>query len=147
MEGKIKKEISSNTANDGSYDWVIPAIQSLGSDYRIRVQSKSNSLYRDNSDANFDIVKPGPTIVPPSNVQLYTQGKKIMRGTEPFTIRSIHITGTRFFKKGTSKSASNPDEAWFTEDTVKELKGYGVNTLMGSHIDLSVITNENGIIK
>ncbi len=35
--------ITSSTPNDGSYDWAIPANTTLGSDYRVRITSLSNT--------------------------------------------------------------------------------------------------------
>lgn len=53
--GAFNKLISSSTPNDGSYNWAIPKLQTVGKDYRIRITSTSNAIYKDISNANFII--------------------------------------------------------------------------------------------
>jgi hypothetical protein len=43
------------TGGNGSFNWTIPANKTLGTDYRIRIYSISNSAYNDTSNANFSI--------------------------------------------------------------------------------------------
>lgn len=47
--------ISSSTANDGEFAWSIPSNQTLGSDYKIKVTSLSNTSKTDTSTSNFSI--------------------------------------------------------------------------------------------
>lgn len=47
--------IISSTINNKSYTWAIPLNQTLGTDYKIRITSTSNSSYTDTSDYNFSI--------------------------------------------------------------------------------------------
>ncbi|PWB54253.1 MAG: hypothetical protein C3F06_05165 [Candidatus Methanoperedenaceae archaeon] len=51
----VVEVVTSNTPNDGSYDWIVPSNRTAGNDYKIRVTSKSNSAYRDTSNKNFTI--------------------------------------------------------------------------------------------
>ena len=53
--GKIDKVILSSAPNTGSYNWKIPATQKVGTDYKIRITSTSNSAYKDASNNNFRI--------------------------------------------------------------------------------------------
>jgi Tol biopolymer transport system component len=53
--GVLNRLISSSTPNDGSFSWLIPSTQTLGSDYKIRVTSTSNSVYKDTSNNYFRI--------------------------------------------------------------------------------------------
>ncbi len=56
MKGSVvNRVISSSTPNDGSYSWTIPATQTAGNDYRIRITSTSNSAYTDTSNSYFII--------------------------------------------------------------------------------------------
>lgn len=59
--GLLNQVISSSTPNDGSYDWAIPTTQVLGSDYKIKITSTSNSAYTDTSDNNF-IINSGSSV-------------------------------------------------------------------------------------
>lgn len=53
--GTVNKVISSYTRNDGSYSWIVPHTQIVGTDYKVRITSKSNSAYKDDSDKSFSI--------------------------------------------------------------------------------------------
>jgi len=48
--GYLHTTIKSYEQNDGSYDWTIPGSTSLGSDYKIKVQSRDYSSVNDMSD-------------------------------------------------------------------------------------------------
>ena len=50
--------IVSNTANDGSHAWSIPAGQASGTDYKIRITSIETPGTSDSSDQNFTIISP-----------------------------------------------------------------------------------------
>lgn len=53
--GVLNRVISSSTANDGSYSWTIPSTQTYGTDYKVRITSTTNSIYKDVSNNNFKI--------------------------------------------------------------------------------------------
>jgi len=51
----VNRIISASTANDGSYIWLIPAGQTLGSNYRVRITSIESPATGDQSFADFAI--------------------------------------------------------------------------------------------
>ena len=53
--GVPNRVIISSTPNDRSHPWLVPATQTLGSDYKIRITSTSNLAYTDMSNDNFNI--------------------------------------------------------------------------------------------
>jgi len=53
--GLFNRTILASTLNDKSQSWTIPATQTPGTDYRIRVTSTTNTAYNDTSDGNFNI--------------------------------------------------------------------------------------------
>jgi hypothetical protein len=53
--GVLKSVISSMTPNDGAHSWNIPTSQPIGTDYKIKITSTSDSKYYDWSDNNFKI--------------------------------------------------------------------------------------------
>ncbi|NJD52305.1 MAG: hypothetical protein FIB07_05490 [Candidatus Methanoperedens sp.] len=53
--GVLNRVITAGTLNDGSHPWLIPTIQKLGSDYKIRITSTSYSVYTNSSKSNFSI--------------------------------------------------------------------------------------------
>ncbi|HWR98272.1 MAG TPA: PKD domain-containing protein, partial [Candidatus Methanoperedens sp.] len=59
--GALNRTISSSTSigssGSGSFSWKVPTNQTLGSDFKIRVTSTTQSAYTDSSNANFTIVK------------------------------------------------------------------------------------------
>ena len=54
--GKLNRVIISATLNDGSHPWLIPATQTLGTDYKVKITSMSNLSYTDMSNSNFSII-------------------------------------------------------------------------------------------
>jgi hypothetical protein len=53
--GYVVKIISSNTSNNGSYSWTVSPRQMTANDYKIRITSRSNSIYKDMSNNTFII--------------------------------------------------------------------------------------------
>lgn len=51
----VNRVISSGTPNDGSHNWYVPSTQAYGTDYKIRITSTYNSIYKDVSNNNFKI--------------------------------------------------------------------------------------------
>jgi YD repeat-containing protein len=76
--GVVNSTISASTpiGGDGwgSYSWAIPAGQTTGTDYRIRVTSTSNSAYVDTSDTDFAVVPPNITVSVPNNYEYWSAG-------------------------------------------------------------------------
>jgi hypothetical protein len=54
--GVLNRVISASTANDRSYSWTILSTQTIGSDYKIRITSTTNTSITDSRDANFTVV-------------------------------------------------------------------------------------------
>lgn len=71
---KLSRTISSSTSNDGSYSWHIPLSQVSDNNYKVKITSKSNSLYTDISDNNFTIRNPSITVVSPNGGENWTRG-------------------------------------------------------------------------
>jgi len=97
--GMLNSVISSSTPNDGSYIWTIPPGQTLGSDYKVRITSTSNSLYWDASDSNFIVSAPVNLLKNPGFEEVYNSmpkyWNKYQTGTKAiFTYPEIGRTGT-----------------------------------------------------
>ena len=58
VNNSFNSNITTNTANDGSYYWNIPSSVSQGSNYKIKITSTSNSTVYDYSDGTFTILNP-----------------------------------------------------------------------------------------
>ncbi len=53
--GTLHHVITSSTPNDGTYTWMIPNNQQTGNNYKVKIQSTSNSIYWDQSDKYYTI--------------------------------------------------------------------------------------------
>jgi hypothetical protein len=53
--GLVNELIASSTLNDGSFSWNISSTHALGSDYKISIESTTNSTYKDVSNKKFII--------------------------------------------------------------------------------------------
>ncbi len=53
--GVLNSVISTITPNDGVYSWYIPSFQPIGTDYKIKITSTSDTKYNDWSNNNFRI--------------------------------------------------------------------------------------------
>ncbi len=53
--GVYKQTISLSTLNDGYHPWRVPSLQTIGTDYKVKITSTSNSKYTDMSNNNFRI--------------------------------------------------------------------------------------------
>ena len=71
--GSVVKTISSSTANDGSYSWVIPTTQTTGSDYKIKITSTSTTV-TDSSNNNFAITAVTLTVTSPNGGESWIRG-------------------------------------------------------------------------
>jgi Tol biopolymer transport system component len=71
----INASMSIGSAGSGSYSWIVPYNQVVGTDYKIRITSTTNAVYTDTSDANFTISAGAPvTVVIPNGGQNWKQG-------------------------------------------------------------------------
>ena len=66
--------IIASTLNDGSHPWLIPATQTLGDDYKIKITSTINASVNDTSDNNFSIVPPKITVTSPNGGENWIRG-------------------------------------------------------------------------
>jgi DNA-binding beta-propeller fold protein YncE len=74
----IVSSASKGTNFIGLYNWTIPATQEAGSDYRVRITSKTDGTVYDESDADFSITAPTITVTGPNGGESYNVGEQIM---------------------------------------------------------------------
>jgi len=76
--GVVNRTITSfapkGSGGTGSRNWTIPANQTPGTDYRIRITSATNGAYTDTSDSDFTIAAPTITVVSPNDGETLTAG-------------------------------------------------------------------------
>jgi 5-hydroxyisourate hydrolase-like protein (transthyretin family) len=72
--GVLNQVISSSTQNDGYFGaWSISSTQTLGTDYKIRITSTSNSAITDSSNSNFAITAGALTVTAPNGGQTWAR--------------------------------------------------------------------------
>jgi len=73
--GALNRTINHSTSNDGSYIWLVPLKQDVGSDCRIKITSTVNSSYYDFSDDDFSIIEPPRiTVISPNGGESWRRG-------------------------------------------------------------------------
>ena len=76
--GVLNRTLVSSTSiglgGSGQYSWAIPASQTEGSGYSVKVTSTLSSTYTDTSDAGFSIVNTGLTLTAPNGGEVWAPG-------------------------------------------------------------------------
>ncbi len=70
----ITSSTSIGSGGNGSYNWTIPATQTGGTDYKIKITSTSNGTYTDTSNNNFTIVAASITVTAPNGGESWKAG-------------------------------------------------------------------------
>jgi hypothetical protein len=79
--GTIATGVSAGSSGKGSYTWTISSTGTTGSDYKISVQSATQSAIKDTSNAYFTLTPAGTTITPSITVTSPNGGESWQRGT------------------------------------------------------------------
>jgi hypothetical protein len=106
---------SSFPASGGSFSWAIPATQTVGSDYTIRVTSTSDSSIVDSSDASFTIFAPIITVTAPTAGAAWQRGIThtitwTWEGTMDASVKILLYKGT---KLNSTLSTDTPNDGSF----------------------------------
>jgi hypothetical protein len=105
--GVYDSDINASTSSDGSTNWTIPAGQTPGSDYKVKITSLSDTTISDFSDADFTIsafVPPFVTVTSPNG------GEGWARGVQYQITFNDNITGNikiELYKGGVFNSVIN----------------------------------------
>ncbi|MEI6521583.1 MAG: PQQ-binding-like beta-propeller repeat protein, partial [bacterium] len=59
--GILNSTIAPNVANTGSYNWNIPATQTIGTDYQVKISAVTNNTINSQSAGDFEIIAGTPT--------------------------------------------------------------------------------------
>ena len=71
----LSRTITSSTSlSAGSYNWTISSLQTLGSNFKIKITSTTNSAISDTSNGSFTIAKPSITVTSPNGGETFTRG-------------------------------------------------------------------------
>jgi hypothetical protein len=86
----LSRTIATSTAlGVGAYNWKISSLQTLGSNYKIKITSTTNSTISDTSNGTFTIAKPAVTVISPNGGESFTRG-----GAMPISWSSVGSPGT-----------------------------------------------------
>jgi hypothetical protein len=118
--GVLVQTLSSTTANDGTFSsWSIPAGIAIGSDYKIRITSLTNSTITDTSDRTFNITDP-IVVTTPNGGQTWSSGTTPMI-TWSSTGNNGKDVKVELLKAGSvvqSISVSTPNDGTFNSWTI-----------------------------
>ena len=71
----LSRTITSSTPlSAGTYKWAVSSLQTLGSNYKIKITSTTNSTISDTSNGTFTIAKPSITVISPNGGESFTRG-------------------------------------------------------------------------
>ena len=71
----LSRTITSSTSlSAGSFNWTIPSTQAIGSNYKIKITSTTNSAISDTRDGTFTIARPSITVTLPNGGETLTRG-------------------------------------------------------------------------
>lgn len=79
---------SSIPLSAGSYKWTVSSLQTLGSNYTIKITSTTDSTFSDTSNGTFTIAKPSITVKAPNGGEAFTRG-----GVMPISWSSVGSPG------------------------------------------------------
>lgn len=157
--GALDRTIVANTADDGSYDWLVPADIQVGSDYRIRITTVDDA-YADQSDADFSIIQaiygadmtadPGWTLSGQWAYGMPTGGGGTYGGPDPTSgytganVIGYNLTGG-YLGMATSEWATTPaiDCSLYSNVTLEFARWLGVEKNYYDHASIDV-SNDNG---
>lgn len=65
---------SSTPLSAGTYNWTVSSFQSLGSNFKIKITSTTDSTISDTSNGTFNIANPSITVISPNGGESFTRG-------------------------------------------------------------------------
>jgi hypothetical protein len=76
LKGGVLNKVITSLARTStrSFNWRLPATLTPGTDYSIRITSRTNSAFTDTSDSNFTIAAPTVTLVSPNGGENWVPG-------------------------------------------------------------------------
>jgi hypothetical protein len=112
----VSSKTSIGNGGNGSFSWTIPANQSPGNDYRIRITSTSNASYTDMSDVSFSIVPISITLTAPNGGETWQIGTKQLiqwtyTGNSGTTVKIQLIQGTTVLRTITNSTPIGSNKA------------------------------------
>jgi hypothetical protein len=113
------RTIASSTGNTGVYRWTVPAGQTLGSDYRIRIVSTSDPAQYDYSDSDFTIADVPQVTYPTAPGVAWGRGIPYTITWDGFTGSYVTIElykGQRQYSTIVSMASNTGSYAWTVPD-------------------------------
>ncbi len=146
--GVLNRVISSSTANDGSYAWAIPSTQTLGTDYRVRVTSTSNTAITDSSNSNFSITVGSLTLTAPNGGEQWARGTTrtitwTSSGSPGANVKIELLKGGVLNRVISSSTANDGSYAWAIPSTQTLGTDYRVRVTSTSNTAITDSSNSN----
>jgi len=111
--GTYTSTITTSTPSTGSYNWIIPSSQPIGTDYRIRIASTTDDNIFDLSDTDFAISSvPSLTLTSPNGGEVMLPGALLSINWSNINVSNVKLeystdSGSNWILIAASTSASN----------------------------------------
>lgn len=144
--------ITNSTSNDGAYNWSIPASQTTGSNYKIKITSTSNTSYYDYSDYNFSITSvPSISITSPNGGEQWQCGTSYMitwisSGTPGFFVKIELYRGETFNRLITNSTSNDGSYNWFIPSSQTTGSNYKIRITSTSNTSYYDYSDDNFFI-
>jgi parallel beta-helix repeat protein len=137
--GSFVSTLAQSPANDGSFDWSIPANQTVGSDYRIKLESTTYSWISDDSDNDFTIGGSITVTSPNGGEEWAVDGTHYVNWTYTGNgLGSVKIelyNGTSLVYVVATSTTNNGSYVWTVPDTVTLGSNYRIRITSIADID------------
>jgi hypothetical protein len=134
--GKGYLSITKKTANDGKLTWKVPLKLKAGGNYKIKIQSLSDTKVSDTSNKPFKITKAKDTktaalkITKPNGGKTYKTGKKMairwVKGNAGTYVKITLLKGTKTYKVIHKKTKNDGKYTYTIPATIKAGKAYKI---------------------
>ncbi|MEJ2195723.1 MAG: Ser-Thr-rich GPI-anchored membrane family protein, partial [Ignavibacteriaceae bacterium] len=142
----FETQIASTTQSSGSYNWVIPAGTTPGSNYRIRITSVDNTSIFDISDTTFEIFAGSITISTPNGGENWVAGTSQDIFWEDNINENITIDlykGGSFHSVISSSTGSDGSKGWEIPFTLESGSDYKVKITSVDNPAISDMSDSN----
>jgi len=151
--GKGYLAITKKTANDGTFTWKVPAKAKAGGNYRIKVQSLSNTKVTDTSNKTFKITqakvaqKATLKVTKPNGGQKYKTGQKIAirwaKGNGGTHVKILLLKGGKAHKVIAKKTANDGKYTYTIPAVIKTGKTYKIKISSSKNAKITDTSNKN----
>jgi 5-hydroxyisourate hydrolase-like protein (transthyretin family) len=146
--GVVNSVLASSTPNDGSYSWTISSTQTLGTDYKVRITSTTNTAVSDSSNSNFAVVAGTVTVTTPNGGNSWIRGTShtitwSKSGSPGSYVKIELLKGGVVNRVITSSTANDGSYSWTISSTQTTGTDYKIRITSTSYSSITDSSNSN----